>query len=276
MSRTRFWTILIGTDPTSFRAADREDLVPTLKQLQRRHPEAVLKWFDRDALFDSPEDAEAARERAAQESRSRDWRPGGEHRDPRARFKKTRDEKRRLFKRRQQRPWPDAGTGQTEKPGSDSKPGDRGRGDHGPSSESRPRRPGGGQGRPSRPETPGRPSPAPARPDWRDRPRDTRDRPGDPRGERRPPAAPRDRPGLPSSSRDRDNRWRPPRRHEPGGGGSAPPKGGRPDRRERGGAGSGSNQRRGPREGEVPRPGPGTRRPPAGRPDRPGKPKPPR
>ena len=34
MSRTHFWTILLGTDATSFRARDRETLVPTLKQLQ--------------------------------------------------------------------------------------------------------------------------------------------------------------------------------------------------------------------------------------------------
>jgi hypothetical protein len=98
MSRTRFWTILIGAEPTSFRARDKDTLVPTLKQLQRRHPEAVIKWFERERLFDSPGDAAAAFARAEMEQRGKDWRPGGDHRDPRARYEITRDEKRRRFK----------------------------------------------------------------------------------------------------------------------------------------------------------------------------------
>jgi hypothetical protein len=100
MSRNQFWTILIGTETTSFRARDRETLVPTLKQLQRRNPDAVIKWFDHDRLFDSPIEAERARMAAEREKRPKDWRPGGEHRDPRARYQLTRDEKRRRFKLR--------------------------------------------------------------------------------------------------------------------------------------------------------------------------------
>ena len=42
MARLAYWTILIGTEPTSFRAKEPADLVPTLKQLQRQHPEAVV------------------------------------------------------------------------------------------------------------------------------------------------------------------------------------------------------------------------------------------
>lgn len=103
MSRTCFWTILLGTEPTAFRASHMDTLVPTLKQLQRRHPEAVIKWFDRGQLFASPEEADLARAAAAPERRPRDWRPGGDHRDPRARFEVSRDEKRRRFKMQQRR-----------------------------------------------------------------------------------------------------------------------------------------------------------------------------
>ncbi len=103
MSRTAFWTILLGTEPTAFRARQRETLVPTLKQLQRRHPDAVIRWFERGQLFESPDDAERARAAAAPEKRPRDWRPGGQHRDPRARFDIPRDEKRRRFKMRLRR-----------------------------------------------------------------------------------------------------------------------------------------------------------------------------
>lgn len=103
MSRTRFWTILLGSDSTSFRAADRETLLPTLVQLQRRHPDAVIRWFERGQLFDSPEAAEAARFAIERERRPRDWRPGGDHRDPRAKYDIPRDEKRRRFKERAKR-----------------------------------------------------------------------------------------------------------------------------------------------------------------------------
>jgi hypothetical protein len=99
--RFAYWTILVGTEPTAFRAAKQEDLLPTLKQLQSRHPEAVMKWFSRGRLWTSPEEARLAtiarRQRQARERRGRDWRPGGEHRDPRDRFKVPRDVKRRRF-----------------------------------------------------------------------------------------------------------------------------------------------------------------------------------
>lgn len=100
MSRTCFWTILLGTEPTAFRAGHKDTLLPTLKQLQRRHPEAVIKWFDRGQLFASPEEADLARAGASREKRPRDWRPGGDHRDPRARYEISRDEKRRRYKLR--------------------------------------------------------------------------------------------------------------------------------------------------------------------------------
>jgi hypothetical protein len=96
MSRLKFWTILLGTEPTAFRASDPAELQPTLRQLQRHRPEATIKWFEHGRLWASPEEAEAAREAAARVRRARDksWRPGGAHRDPRERFKKPRDERR--------------------------------------------------------------------------------------------------------------------------------------------------------------------------------------
>ena len=45
-----YWTIIYGNAATSFRAGTREELLPTLKQLQSRHPDAVMKFFARGKL----------------------------------------------------------------------------------------------------------------------------------------------------------------------------------------------------------------------------------
>jgi hypothetical protein len=104
--RFTYWTIILGGGPTAFRAADREELLPTLKQLQSRHPDAVLMWFARGRLWTSPDQMreQARLERAGVLYRERgpDWRPGGAHRDPRDRFKKKPREERRA--RRPERP----------------------------------------------------------------------------------------------------------------------------------------------------------------------------
>jgi hypothetical protein len=98
--RYSYWTILAGGLPTSFRAAEREDLLPTLRRLQAKHPDAVMKWFQRGQLWESPDAARAEFQRATA-PRGRDWRPGGEHRDPRAVFKKNKQERNQA--RRQER-----------------------------------------------------------------------------------------------------------------------------------------------------------------------------
>ena len=103
--RHAFWIIVAGTTPTSFKARRSEDLLPTLRQLQRTQPDTVLRWFERGRLWESPE---AAREdhlaqRKSTAARKRDWRPGGDHVDPRARFKVPRDVKRARFKERARR-----------------------------------------------------------------------------------------------------------------------------------------------------------------------------
>jgi len=120
------WVILVGQVPTSFRAKEREDLVPTFKQLLRTQPDVMLRWFERGKVWESPEAARAAvllAATAAREKRPRrdpslgpprgkDWRPGGAHKDPKARYEMTRDQKRAKFKRDQR----------TEQPESSDKP----------------------------------------------------------------------------------------------------------------------------------------------------------
>src|SRR5918993_4075824 len=105
--RYSYWTIIVGGKPTAFRAATREELIPTLKQTQVRQPDAVMKWFARGKLWDSPEEAsEALRaERFGEgvERRGAGWRPGGEHEDPRAKFKVPRAVKRARFVERMNR-----------------------------------------------------------------------------------------------------------------------------------------------------------------------------
>jgi 23S rRNA pseudouridine2605 synthase len=102
--RYAYWTILIDDKPTAFRAREREELQPTLVQLQRKSPNVTMRWFARGKLWESREAerddfqmqrhaASAPKEPrgdrpAAPERRGSDWRPGGTHKDPRDRFKK--------------------------------------------------------------------------------------------------------------------------------------------------------------------------------------------
>ena len=91
--RFAYWTIIIDDAPTAFRARDRAELAGVFRQLSNRNPNAVMKWFAHGKLWDSPEqERTAAREaaRAERERRGPDWRPGGKHEDPRARFDKRR------------------------------------------------------------------------------------------------------------------------------------------------------------------------------------------
>ena len=104
--RYSYWTIIAGGLPTAFRAAEREELLPTFTRLREKQPDAEMKWFARGRLWDSPADARAdletrrtrefdrgerptrnRREGQREPARGRDWRPGGEHRDPRQKFK---------------------------------------------------------------------------------------------------------------------------------------------------------------------------------------------
>jgi hypothetical protein len=96
------WVIVAGNTPTAFRARDRETLLPTLHQLQRTQPDTRLCWFERNRLWTSPLEAREARvaRTSLRTTRTREWRPGGQHKDPRARFERSRDERRAQFKKR--------------------------------------------------------------------------------------------------------------------------------------------------------------------------------
>lgn len=90
--RYAYWTILIDGKPTAFRAREKDELLPTFQQLRRTNTDIVFKWFARGRVWESPEAARAAAEQpSARGKRGRDWRPGGTHKDPRARFKKARN-----------------------------------------------------------------------------------------------------------------------------------------------------------------------------------------
>jgi hypothetical protein len=85
--RYAFWTILIDQQPTAFRAREQAELLPTLAQLRRTNSDVIMKWFARGRLWESPEEEQAART-PRQEKRGSEWRPGGQHKDPRARFRR--------------------------------------------------------------------------------------------------------------------------------------------------------------------------------------------
>src|SRR6185436_10879828 len=99
--RYAYWTILVDGAPTAFRAREREELLPTLHQLQRKNANVTMQWFARGKLWESREaehddfqrrkrqaEAPFAKAPATGERRNADWRPGGAHKDPRDRFKK--------------------------------------------------------------------------------------------------------------------------------------------------------------------------------------------
>src|SRR3954462_9987229 len=58
--RFTYWTIIFGGQPTAFRSGAREELLPTFKQIQAKHPDAQLRFFARGKLWYSEEEAQAA------------------------------------------------------------------------------------------------------------------------------------------------------------------------------------------------------------------------
>jgi translation initiation factor IF-2 len=271
--RYTYWTIILEGKPTAFRAHTRDELLPTLRQLQARHPDAVLLWFARGRLWQSPDEARAAlsAQRAARERRGPGWRPGGTHQDPRERFKVPRDEKRRRFAERFRRDRSEQGG-----PGSQDRPAPIGkdRPDHGSpgAKPDRPRGPRQGEHRwgPPRPrdersQTGGRAqsggrAPSGGRPPSGDRfpPRDRF-----PSGDRKPSGDRRPSDRKPSQFREERGRppghkpdWKPGRPRGHGDGGTRPwspdrRRSGPPDRRggrkpggggRKGGGGGGSPQ----------------------------------
>ncbi len=92
--RFAYWTIIIDNAPTAFRARDRAELMGVFRQLSNRNANVTMKWYSHGKLWESPEEARAAA-RAQREPRGPDWRPGGRHEDPRARFDKRASKRRR-------------------------------------------------------------------------------------------------------------------------------------------------------------------------------------
>lgn len=99
--RYAYWTILAGGLPTSFRAVEQSELLPTFNRLKEKQPDAEMKWFSKGKLWNSPEEARAA-------SPSRPW-------------SRSRDDD------RPRRPRPDESGEARTPPGPDHASGDEGR-----------------------------------------------------------------------------------------------------------------------------------------------------
>jgi hypothetical protein len=67
--RYAYWTIIAGGLPTAFRAADRDELMPTFQRIKEKHPDAVMKWFARGKLWESQEAARAVDRRGGDRNR---------------------------------------------------------------------------------------------------------------------------------------------------------------------------------------------------------------
>lgn len=274
--RYSYWTILADGLPTAFRAAMKDELMPTYRRLLERHPDATLKWFARGKLWDSPEDAAADRPGAA--GRGRDWRPGGQHRDPRQAFKD--EQKQRNQAKRQERFRHKEARAQRARPpaGSDASPADDPRPDTRPEARSDAGPPRGRAPRPAREHRSDhdRPDRAPARkpfgkPAWdgerpaRRFPTSGAPRADRPSGDRKPWQGGTGREGKPWSGGPPSRASRP-WRDGPDSRGEAPRSGARPPDDSRPGSAPGARDR-GPRSWdtrEQSRPragGPGTGRP---------------
>ena len=59
--RFAYWTIILDGIATSFRARERDEIMPLFNQLKKKNPGALLKWFSGGKLWDSPEQAKEER-----------------------------------------------------------------------------------------------------------------------------------------------------------------------------------------------------------------------
>ena len=271
MAKT-FWVIVTGAQPTAFRARAPEDLLPTLKQLQRTQPDVTMKWFEGGRFWDSPEAATAAWEAKQRDDRSRckQCRPGGSHVDPRAKYEISRDQKRARFKSRMI-----AGRATPPDRARQKDEDDRKRGGEGGAKPA--------WSKPAWPKPAGARPPRSDRPAFPDRQPDRKDQSG-PRGGRGWDDRRGDAPGRPADRKRFDDRPQPPSGRpsgrppgrppgsRPGGGKPSfgRPTGTGPSSRDQGGRPTGSRPPSGrPRERpttETPPGRPSGRRPPPGRP----------
>lgn len=75
--RYAYWTILVDDQPTAFRAGAMEDLLPTYKRLQQKHPSAKMMWFQNGQLWPSRHDAQEAMRERGERGRRGDTRQQG-------------------------------------------------------------------------------------------------------------------------------------------------------------------------------------------------------
>ena len=75
--RYAYWTILIDEQPTAFRAASQEDLMPTFKRLKDKNASAKMMWFQNGKLWPSRVDAQEAMRARGEAGRRGDTRQGG-------------------------------------------------------------------------------------------------------------------------------------------------------------------------------------------------------
>jgi hypothetical protein len=86
--RYAYWTIIVDNQPTAFRSAAVEELMPTFNRLKSKQPSAVLKWFQNGKLWNSRLEAREAQQRRGEEGRKHDKRQsvGGDARSPSGRL----------------------------------------------------------------------------------------------------------------------------------------------------------------------------------------------
>jgi len=75
--RYAYWTILVGDQPTAFRAGSQEDLMPTFKRLKANDPSAKMMWFQNGKLWNSRLDAQEAMRARGEMGRRGDDRQAG-------------------------------------------------------------------------------------------------------------------------------------------------------------------------------------------------------
>ena len=136
--RFAYWTIILDGEATAFRAKDQAELLPTFNRMKQKNAGAMMKWFSQGTLWDSPEQAKAEREKAAfrrpkpeartlapapapaaprtQDRRGREWRPGGEHKDPRDKYKGEPGARRKQWKAKFFKDRAAGGAGSTKPP----------------------------------------------------------------------------------------------------------------------------------------------------------------
>jgi 23S rRNA pseudouridine2605 synthase len=179
--RHTYWTILFGNQPTAFRAAEQDELLPTFKQIQAKHPDAVMMWFARGRLWKSPEEARDTFDRPRydrpqrdspkpQGDRPRGPKPEWQNRGPKPEWQ-SRDGRPQGDRLRGPRPeWKDRPRG--DRPPGPPPASPKSRRDEGGKPRS-----GGGGGWQNRDDRPQGDRPRGPRPEWKDRPQGDRPKP---------------------------------------------------------------------------------------------------